>query len=380
MDQDQPASPAGDGEATTQDDQPSLDHPTPVDTSQVGAAFDRRKTIIAGVITVVTLAIVFVGIIPKFGSYADAWAEIQKMTAPDLIALGLSVLVMIVVYVLPYQAAIPGLRYKPGFVIRQTSFAISNAIPAGGAVGLALQYVMLSSYAVGVAAATAGIAVTSLWSLLMTLTLPVLGVLAALTTGQIQSQWVWVALGGIVATVVAVVALWLILRSEASARTVGQWGNRLLAPLNRRRANPWDAVGMSLDLRSSTAGVLTKHWRWVTVSNYLVVLAQFSILWFAIRGVAGPGGGGGAITLAGAFAAFAISRMASMIPVTPGGLGTVDAAMIALLVTFGLPESTAVASTLVWRAASFIPQVCLGIATFIYWRIEQGRAARRARA
>jgi uncharacterized protein (TIRG00374 family) len=360
------------------DGQHSLDHPVAVDTSQVGAAFDRRKSIVAGVVTVVTLAVVFLGIIPKFGSYADAWAEIQKMPASALVALGLSVLVMLAVYVLPYQAAIPGLRYKPAFVIRQTSFAISNAIPAGGAVGLAMQYVMLASYAVGVAAATAGIAVTSLWSVLMTLTLPVFGVLAALTTGMVRSQWVWVAVAGIAATIVAIVALWLVLRSEASARKVGEWGNRLIAPLNRRRANPWDVVGMALDLRASTADVLTKHWAWVTASNYLVVLAQFAVLWFAIRGVAGPGGG--AITLAGAFAAFAISRMASMIPVTPGGLGTVDAALIALLVTFGLPESTAVAATLVWRACSFIPQVCLGIATLIYWRMEMRRAARRAQA
>ena len=35
-----------------------------------------------------------------------------------------SVLVMLILYVLPYQAAIPGLPYKPAFVIRQTSFRI----------------------------------------------------------------------------------------------------------------------------------------------------------------------------------------------------------------------------------------------------------------
>ncbi len=354
------------------------DHVAPVDTGAVSESFDRRKTIIGAVVTLVTLAIVFLGIIPKFGSYEDAWAEIQQMSAASLVALGISVLVMLVLYVLPYQAAIPGLAYRPAFVIRQTSFMISNAIPAGGAVGLALQYAMLSSYAVPMAVATAGIAVTSLWSVLMTLTLPVFGVIAALTTGQVQERWVWAAVIGLAATVAAVVALWLILRSEASARRVGALGQRLLEPLNRRRANPWDATGMVLDLRNSTSSVLLDRWGWVTVSNYLVILAQFAVLWFAIRGVGGSGAAG--ISLAGAFAAFAISRLASMIPITPGGLGTVDAAMIALLVTFGLPESVAVASTLVWRAASFIPQVSLGILTFIYWRVEQGRAGRSAAA
>ena len=350
----------------------------PVDTSEASSTLDKRKTIIGAIVTIVVLIIIFAGLIPKFGSYADAWAEIQGMTGVALALIGLSVLVMLAVYVLPYQAAIPGLPYKPAFVIRQTSFMISNTIPAGGAFGLAIQFAMLASYSVSVAAATAGIAVTSLWSLFMTLTLPVFGVIAALTTGQVQSQWVWVALAGIAATVTSVVVLWLILRSEASARKVGDLGNRLLAPINRRRAQPLDAVGMSLDLRNSTSDVVLGRWRWVTVSNYLVVVAQFAVLWFSIRGVLGDQPT--TLTLAGAFAAFAISRMASMIPVTPGGLGTVDAALIALLTTFGLTNEQAVASTLVWRACSWIPQVCLGVVTFLYWRVAQARVTRAAQA
>jgi putative heme transporter len=349
-----------------------------VDTTQASSALDKRKTIIGAIVTLVVLVIIFAGLIPKFGSYADAWAEIQGMTSLALALIGVSVLVMLGVYVWPYQAAIPRLPYKPAFVIRQTSFTISNTIPAGGAFGLAIQFAMLSSYSAPVAASTAGIAVTSLWSLLMTLTLPVFGVLAALTTGQVQSQWVWVAVIGIVATVATVVLLWLILRSEQSARRIGDLGNRMLSPVNRRRANPIDAVGMSIDLRNSTKDVVFVRWRWVTVSNYIVILAQFAVLWFAIQGVLGDAPT--TLTLAGAFAAFAISRMASMIPVTPGGLGTVDAALIALLTTFGLTNDEAVASALVWRACSWIPQVCLGVVTFLYWRMAQARAGRVVRA
>ncbi len=349
-----------------------------VDTSEASSALDKRKTIIGAIVTVIVLALIFVLLIPKFGSYADAWAEIQGMTPAALALIGVSVLVMLGVYVWPYQAAIPGLPYKPAFVIRQTSFMISNTIPAGGAFGLAIQFAMLSSYSVSVAAATAGIAVTSLWSLLMTLTLPVFGVLAALTTGQVQSQWVWVALAGVAATVASVVVLWLILRSEQSAHKVGELGNRMLLPVNRRRANPLDAVGMAIDLRDSTKDVVFGRWRWVTVSNYIVIVAQFAVLWFSIQGVVGDQPT--TLTLAGAFAAFAISRMASMIPVTPGGLGTVDAALIALLTTFGLTNDQAVASALVWRACSWIPQVCLGVLTFIYWRVAQARVTRAAQA
>ena len=355
-----------------------MGHLKAVDTSEASSALDKRKTIIGAVVTLVVLVIIFVGLIPQFGSYADAFAEIQGMTPLALALIGVSVLVMLVAYVWPYQAAIPGLPYKPAFVIRQTSFMISNTIPGGGAFGLAIQFAMLSSYSVPIAAATAGIAVTSLWSLFMTLTLPVFGVLAALTTAQLESQWVWVAIAGIAATVVSIVVMWLILRSEESARRIGNLGNRMLSPVNSRLANPIDAVGMSIDLRNSTKDVVFDRWRWVTVSNYIVILAQFAVLWFAIEGVLGDAPT--TLTLAGAFAAFAISRMASMIPVTPGGLGTVDAALIALLTTFGLTNDEAVASALVWRACSWIPQVSLGVLTFIYWRVAQARAGRVARA
>ena len=253
-------------------------------------ALDRRKTIIGAIVTVVTLAIIFVGIIPKFGGYADAWDQIQQMSPLALALLGISCFTMIVIYVLPYQAALPGLRYKPGFVIRQTSFMISNAIPAGGAFGLAVQFAMLRSYAVPLAAATAGIAVTSLWSVLMTLTLPVLGVLAALTTGAVR---VAVGVGrrwsGLAATVRGDRSrLWLILRSEQSARRVATWGRRgSPARSTAARTDPWDATAAVLDLRNSTKDVLLTRWRWVTVSNYLVILTQFAVLWFAIRGVVG---------------------------------------------------------------------------------------------
>ncbi len=53
---------------------------------------------------------------------------------------------------------------------------------------------------------------------------------------------------------------------------------------------------------------------------------------------------------------------------TPGGLGTVDAAMVGLMVSMGADKDIALAADLVWRAASFFPQVILGVITFLIWR------------
>ena len=43
----------------------------------------------------------------------------------------------------PSRRRCPDLRYGTAFMIRQTSFTISNAVPAGGAIGLGVQYGML---------------------------------------------------------------------------------------------------------------------------------------------------------------------------------------------------------------------------------------------
>ena len=78
-----------------------------------------------------------------------------------------------------------------------------------------------------------------------------------------------------------------------------------------------------------------------------------------------------------ALAAFSFARVASFVPVTPGGLGTVDAALAALLTGFGATSSQALAADLVWRAATYVPQVLLGVLTFLWWRFTTSR--RRAR-
>ena len=95
-------------------------------------------------------------------SYAGM-SKRQRNLAPvaALVILVLMTIFNIIAYVWPYQAALPKLTYKPAFMIRQTSFMISNVIPMGGAFGIAVQYAMLNFYGIGPGQATAGIGIVS---------------------------------------------------------------------------------------------------------------------------------------------------------------------------------------------------------------------------
>ncbi|NHZ70918.1 MAG: flippase-like domain-containing protein [Proteobacteria bacterium] len=109
----------------------------------------------------------------------------------------------------------------------------------------------------------------------------------------------------------------------------------------------------------------------ITLANVGQQLAQFSILYLAV--VALQGGFGGPVSLLEAFAAFAFGRLATFIPVPPGGLGTTDAIITAMLTSFGLANNDALAATMVWRAATYFPQVIIGAITMLLWKRQMGK-------
>jgi uncharacterized protein (TIRG00374 family) len=336
------------------------------------------RRLLSTAVTVAVLVVVFVGIFPKVADYSEAWSSIQQMPIAYVVALVVATLINIAVYVWPLQAALPGLGYGPGFVVRQTSFAISNAVPAGGAVGLGVQYGMLDSYGFGAGAAASAIAIVSLFYVFATLVMPVIGVVALLASGVVDGTYLLMAAIGVLAIGVAVVAFAMVLRSERGARTVGHWADRLANPLTRRlgHGRTVDLTGKILDFRSSVVDVMQTRWVQVTLSTLLLQLTSWAILVLALRGLE-AGTGTVTVTWTEALAAFSFARVASFIPITPGGLGTVDAALAALLTGYGATSSQALAADLVWRAATYVPQVLLGALTFLWWRVTAARRKQR---
>jgi uncharacterized protein (TIRG00374 family) len=238
---------------------------------------------------------------------------------------------------------------------------------------------MLDSYGFGAGAAASAIAIVSVFNVFAILVMPVIGVVALLAGGVVEGTYLLMAAIGILAIGVAVVAFTVVLRSERGARAVGGRADRLVAPLTRRLAHgrSVDLTGKILDFRSSVVDVMQARWLQVTLSTLLLQLTSWAVLVLALRGLE-AGAGNVTVTWTEALAAFSFSRVASFIPVTPGGLGTVDAALTALLTGYGATSSQALAADLVWRAATYVPQVLLGALTFLWWRATAARRRPRA--
>ena len=133
----------------------------------------------------------------------------------------------------------------------------------------------------------------------------------------------------------------------------------------------FDAVDQILKFRSDTVDLIRSRWWMITIAQLSVYLLQFLIFFAALRGVEGDHG---STSLLVAFGGFAVAQIGLMIPITPGGLGTVDAFMLSLLTAMGVKTGDATAAVLVWRAASFIPQIAIGVVCLLNW---SRRAAKR---
>src|SRR5664279_4598552 len=197
---------------------------------------DKRKSIVLGVLGLVVIVLIFVRVIPQIGSYHDALTSLKAMTAGALVCIVASVVLYLAAYGLPFMAATAGLRYWRSQQLNQAAFAISNGVPAGGAFGLGVQYTMLASYWIEPTPSTAAITAVGVWSIFVTLGLPILGVVAIQLSGQTATSQLWSGVLGLLVLSVAIVGFALIVRSESAARHIGSAGDRIITPLAGRFA------------------------------------------------------------------------------------------------------------------------------------------------
>jgi uncharacterized protein (TIRG00374 family) len=341
--------------------------------AQPRPTLDKKRSIIMGLVGLVVLVLIFVKVIPQIGSYEDAFVAIQAMDAADIALIVATVLLYNGVYGFPFMAATPGLGYPRAFQLNQGAFAISNGIPAGGAFGLGVQYAMLASYQVPATVATAAIGAVGVWSIFVTLGLPTFGLIAIAASDTIDAgPYVYIGAIGLAVLVAMIVVFALVMRSERLAERIGLVATRLAAPVLRRMHRPdFDAVPLVLKFRTDTVELVTRRWAAITVAQVSVSLTQFLIFFAALRGVEGADTQTSVLV---AFGAFAVAQIGIMIPITPGGLGTVDALMISLLTAMGVSSGDATAATLVWRAASFVPQIAIGVIALVTWSHTAARA------
>lgn len=242
--------------------------------------------------------------------------------------------------------------------------ALSKIAPAGGAVGGALQYRMLVEDGVDRARAAAGVTAVNLLTFAVVLALPVLAIPAffrgAVDRDLLEATLIGVGVFGVLLALgIAVLAFdrplcWIAARVQSIR-------NRL-----RRRSAPLrhlpDRVRRERDRLLATLGPRWRRALAATVGrwafDYLTLLAALA----AVGSRPSP-----ALVLL----AFCAAQVLAQVPVTPGGLGFVEAGLTATLALAGVGAADAVLATLAYRLFSYWLPLPAGLAAFTLHRRRQ---------
>ena len=326
----------------------------------------RKKVIITTVIGLVIMIAIFAFLFPHLADYQQAVKQLADMPNIWIAALIGAGLINIVIYPLTALAAIPHIGYRAAFVERQAGFLVSNIIPGGGAVAVGTQYAILARYGVSTASAAAAVSADAVWTYLLTLGFPSIAVVLLVLEGRSTAGFTLAAGIGLAVVIVSLVVIITTLRSEEGALRIARFAQRPVSAVYRKfKRNAPELSTVLLDFHHHASTMVATRWRQLTITN---LAAQLTPLLVLLCALAGLGAFPDPLTLVEVFAAYSVALLLTSFPITPGGLGTVDAALVALLVAFGVDSSTAIAADLVWRIVWFLPQLLVGLGAMgIYW-------------
>lgn len=315
-------------------------------------------------------------LLPKIDSYERAAYSLTHMPVGWIIALAAAGLLNIFLYPFTVLVSVPGLKYWHGFIQRQVGFLISCAIPGGGVFAVGAQYRILNFYHVPPARSVAAVSADAVWVYLLTLSMPAIGIGALVLEGRDTVGYASLAIIALLVVIISIIVIVVILRSDSGAAAVGRLGQKLLGPVCRRFHRPVPQMETSLvSFRNQAYDLVSKRWKAITVANAVAQLTPLLVLVCAVGGLGmWPGK---ELSFVEIFAAYSIALLLVSIPISPGGLGTVDAALVALLTAFGADPADAVAADLLWRLVWFLPQILVGLGSMLAFFVAQKRRLSR---
>jgi uncharacterized membrane protein YbhN (UPF0104 family) len=320
----------------------------------------RRRAVLRFALGVVLAAAVFAEIVPRIASYGSVAHRLGTVSLPWALGLAAASLLDIVTTALPWQAVLPQLSFLRALAFTQASTALTTLLPGGAPLGMALSFAFLRRLRIDRGHAAFAVAVTGIWSQVMILVYPLVGSILVLATGELSATTA--AIAGVSAVCGALIVGLTVaaLRSEGAARWLGDAAARAgarVAGLFRRNPPGWSGEGLAR-LREERLVLLRRRWGWLTAATLANQLSAYLVFELSLRAV---GVSIATVPLSEAFLAWAIGRLISSLPLTPGGIGVVELGMIGTLVGFGASGSHVVAAVLLYRGVIVLPTLVVGL-------------------
>jgi uncharacterized membrane protein YbhN (UPF0104 family) len=333
----------------------------------------RRRRIISATASALLVAAIFGFALPHFASYRSVWISIQTMTWPHVLLVVIAAAASLVSGWLVICSVLPSIRLREAAVVNLGSTAVSNTLPAGGALAMGVSWAMLSSWGVSAGDYVLYTLVSGIWNVFARLSLPAIALLAIMTVSHPSASLLAGTAAGLVLLGIVAVGFGLVLRSEPFALRAGTALQRALAIACRlaRRQPPSPAAGSLLAFRERAAGLLAaRGWR-ITIATAASNLSMWLVLLASVRGV---GLSQAQVPWQTSLAAFAFVRLLTVLPVTPGGAGITELGLVGFLAA-GADSKVAAqvtAAVLLYRAVTYLAPIPSGALACLAWRYGPG--------
>jgi uncharacterized protein (TIRG00374 family) len=245
---------------------------------------------------------------------------------------------------------------------QMASNAFSRVVPGGAAAGAALQYRMLTVGGMPPATVGAGLTTVSLLSTAAIFILPIFTLPAIIGGTPVPTSLAAAAWLGVIAACLMIALGAVLLFTDRLLQLLARFVQWVLRLLRRSHSTPEETADRLVAERDSVKAALGSAW----FRAGLATAGKWGFDYFALlAALAAVGAEAPASVL---LLAYVSAAFLAMIPITPGGLGFVEAGLTGTLVLAGVSAGDAALAVLLYRLFSYWMPIPAGGVAYLFHR------------
>jgi putative heme transporter len=317
-----------------------------------------RRALLRRSIWLVVTGVSLYLVAPSVLDVLASWSDIRRFGAGWLAAmLVLQILALACLWALQ-AVAMHTRRWYPVITSQLAGNALAKVAPGGGAVGAALQYKMLVQAGLRRTTAVSGLTAANLLTFAVVLALPMFAI-PAIVRGAVDRSLVEVTIVGAVVFLVLLAVAAVCIATDEPLRWIGRVVQGVRNRLRRGSAPLTGLPDRLLRERDRIVGTLGPRWKRALLATTGRWAFDYATLVAALAAV------GSRPRPSLVLLAFCAAQLLAQVPITPGGLGLVEAGLTAMLGLAGVSAGDAVLATFAYRLFSYwlpLPAGAVGIA------------------
>lgn len=320
---------------------------------------------------VLFLFVVYYVVLPQWAQSRES-ADLIRQVNPVLLVLAVALqIASLVAYTVLTKVTLPPEPHLSMFTIFRIQLAtksVTNVVPGGSAAGGTLGYRLFTEAGVPPTAAGFAMATVGLGSAVVLNLLLWVALLISIPLNGYNPIYAGVALVGVLLLASAGALVYLLMEGRDRAERVLRGIARRLPYVQEETASRFvHQLADRLHDLARQPQLIKRGVLWAG-ANWMLEAAA---LWVFLRAF------GSSVNPVNLVVAFGLAGVLAAIPITPGGLGVVEAALTPTLVGFGVPVRTATIAVLCWRFVQFWLPIPLGGIAYLSLRFgELGRQKR----